>query len=192
LEFHYSTIFVCLIGKWDFRREIWSMIIYSVLRLYHFSSRSIVYIHPYPFWLRLRIIVMSTLYSTNTFRTNQYFSLLLFLSYYGYGLLWCPPCTRPTRSEPISIFSTLNPFWLRLRIIVMSTLYSTNTFRTNQYLLYFYSFLTTVTDYCDVHLVLNQHVQNQSVFSLLLLLNATFCTEAANIIVIVFGLKWSF
>jgi hypothetical protein len=31
--------------------------------------------------------------------------------------------------------------------------------------------LTTVTDYCDVHLVLDQYVQNQSVFSLLLLLS---------------------
>jgi hypothetical protein len=31
--------------------------------------------------------------------------------------------------------------------------------------------LTTVTDYCDVHLVLDQHVQNQSVFALLLLLS---------------------
>jgi hypothetical protein len=43
--------------------------------------------------------------------------------------------------------------------------------RTNQYLLYLYSFLTTVTDYCDVHLVLDQHVQNQSVFALPLLLS---------------------
>ena len=33
------------------------------------------------------------------------------------------------------------------------------------------SFLTTVTDYWDVHLVLDQHVQNQSVFALLLLLS---------------------
>ena len=32
------------------------------------------------------------------------------------------------------------------------------------------SFLTTVTDYCDVHFVLDQHVQNQSVCHLLLLL----------------------
>jgi hypothetical protein len=40
---------------------------------------------------------------------------------------------------------------------------------------YFYSFLTTVTDYCDVHLVLDQHVQNQSVFALLLLLSYNGC-----------------
>jgi hypothetical protein len=31
--------------------------------------------------------------------------------------------------------------------------------------------LSSVTDYCDVHLVLDQHVQNQSVFSLLLILS---------------------
>ena len=54
-------------------------------------------------------------------------------------------------------------------------LYSTNTFITNQYFLYFYSFLTTVTDYCDVHLVLDQHVQNQSVFSLLFTTVTDYC-----------------
>jgi hypothetical protein len=32
--------------------------------------------------------------------------------------------------------------------------------------------LSPVTDYCDVHLVLDQHVQNQSVFALLLLLSS--------------------
>ena len=146
---------------------------------------------------------MSTLYSTNTFRINQYF--LYFYSFLTTVTDYCDVhlvldqhvqnqsvfsllfttvtdycdvhlvLDQHVQNQSVC-FSTFIPFLLRLRIIVMSTLYSTNTFRTNQYFLYFYflyfySFLTTVTDYCDVHLVLDQHVQNQSVFSLLLLLS---------------------